>query len=129
MALQKRALVDVKVPIGDADGEVAERVGRHVDAAGKKTVALHRRESAIVANDLSDRIRRRHVASSSAIVRDARRTYGPGWSRVGSQLAGATLLGKRLTSASGAEPLVVVKGHSRTLGHSTFTTRRRPNVC
>jgi len=27
MALEKRALVDVKVPIGDADGEVAERVG------------------------------------------------------------------------------------------------------
>src|SRR5207247_9263952 len=27
-------------------------------------------------------------------------TYGPGWSRVGSQLAGATLLRKRLTSAS-----------------------------
>ena len=28
MALEKRALVDVQVPIGDADGEVAERVGR-----------------------------------------------------------------------------------------------------
>jgi len=28
---------------------VAERVGRDVDAAGKKTVALHRREGAIVA--------------------------------------------------------------------------------
>src|SRR5713101_9398345 len=42
MALEKRALVDVKVPIGDADGEVAERVGCDVDAAGNKTVALHR---------------------------------------------------------------------------------------
>src|SRR5262249_41066799 len=44
MALEKRALMDVQVPIGDADGEVAERVGRDVDAAGDKTVALHRRE-------------------------------------------------------------------------------------
>src|SRR6266516_7555834 len=58
MALEKRPLVDVQVPIGDADGEVAERVGRDVDAVGKKTVALHRRESAIVPDDLGDRIRR-----------------------------------------------------------------------
>jgi hypothetical protein len=72
MALEKRALVDVKVPIGDADSEVAERVGRDVDAAGNKTVALHRREGSIVPDDLGDRIRHRHVASSSAIVRDAR---------------------------------------------------------
>jgi hypothetical protein len=72
MALEERALVDVKVPIGDADGEVAEGIGRDVDAAGNKTVALHRREGSIVADDLRDRIRRRHVASSSAIVREAR---------------------------------------------------------
>ena len=32
MALEKGPLVDVQVPIGDADGEVAERVGRDVDA-------------------------------------------------------------------------------------------------
>jgi hypothetical protein len=31
--------VDVQVPVGDAEGEVAERVGRDVDAAGRKTVA------------------------------------------------------------------------------------------
>src|SRR6266436_9353843 len=68
MALEKRPLVDVKVPIGDADGDVAERVGCDVDAAGNKTVALHRRERSIVPDDLGDRIRRRHVASSSAIV-------------------------------------------------------------
>src|SRR6266542_2952577 len=68
MALEKRPLVDVKVPIGDADGDVAERVGCFVDAAGYKTVALHRREGSIVPDDLGDRIRRRHVASSSAIV-------------------------------------------------------------
>src|SRR4051794_2500897 len=61
MALEKRPLVDVQVPIGDADGEVAERVGRDVDAAGNKTVALDRREGSIVPDDLSDRIRRRHV--------------------------------------------------------------------
>src|SRR5438270_10850936 len=70
MALEKRPLVDVKVPIGDADGEVAERVGCDVDAARNETVALHRREGSIVPDDLGDRIRRRHVASSSAIVRD-----------------------------------------------------------
>src|SRR5437867_10394255 len=99
MALEKRALVDVKVPIGDADGEVAERVGCDVDAAGNKTVALHRREGSIVPDDLGDRIRRRHVASSSAMVRDARRNIR---SRVGltvgSQLPGA--LRKHSTSAS-----------------------------
>src|SRR5204862_2320975 len=72
MSLEKGALVDVQVPIGDADGEVAERIGCDVDAAGNKTVALHRREGSIVPDDLGYRIRRRHVASSSAIVRDAR---------------------------------------------------------
>jgi hypothetical protein len=56
VALEKRALVDVKVPIGDADGEVAERVGCDVDAAGNKTVALHRREGLIVPDDVPDRI-------------------------------------------------------------------------
>jgi hypothetical protein len=71
MALEKRPLVDVQVPIGDADGEVAERVGGDVDAAGRKTVALHRREGPIVADDLGDRIRRRHAASSAAIARAA----------------------------------------------------------
>jgi hypothetical protein len=68
MALEKRALVDVQVPIGDADGEVAERVGRDVDAAGDKTVALHCREGSIVPDDVGDRIRHRHVAFSAAIV-------------------------------------------------------------
>src|SRR4051794_1199695 len=48
MALEKRPLVDVKVPIGHADGEVAERVVRDVDAAGEKAVALQRREGSIV---------------------------------------------------------------------------------
>ncbi len=36
MALEKRALVDVQVPVGDADGEVAERVGRDVDARAER---------------------------------------------------------------------------------------------
>src|SRR5262245_43655233 len=62
MTLEQRALVDVEVPIRDPDREVAERVGRDVDAAGNKTVALHRREGSIVPDDLGDRIRRRHVA-------------------------------------------------------------------
>src|SRR5215467_9736767 len=38
MALEKRPLLDVQVPIGDADGEVAERVGRDVDAAGEQSI-------------------------------------------------------------------------------------------
>ena len=66
MSLEKGALVDVQVPIGDADGEVAERVGCDVDAAGNKTVALHRRESSIVPDDVGDRIRHRHVVFSAA---------------------------------------------------------------
>src|SRR6266487_876080 len=44
IALERRALVDVKDPIRDADSEVAERVGCDIDAAGNNTVALHRRE-------------------------------------------------------------------------------------
>src|ERR1043165_1825163 len=83
MALKKRPLVDVEVPICDADREMAEGVGRDVDAAGDKTVALHRYEGSVVADDLGDRISRRHVASSSAIVRDERPTHaGPGESSV-----------------------------------------------
>ena len=42
VALEKRALVDVQIPIGDADGEVAECERCDVDAAGSKAVALHR---------------------------------------------------------------------------------------
>jgi hypothetical protein len=61
MALEERPLVDVQIPIGDADGEVAECVGCDVDAAGRKTVALHRREGSIVPDDFGDWIRRRHV--------------------------------------------------------------------
>src|SRR2546427_4915810 len=79
MAFEKRALVDVKVPIGDADGEVAEREGCDVDAAGTKTVALHRREGSIVPDDLGYRIRRHHVASSSAIVGDWQSTPRGMW--------------------------------------------------
>jgi hypothetical protein len=68
MALEKRPLVDVQVPLGDADGEVAERIRRDVDAAAEKTVTLHRREGPMVPDDLGDRIRCRHLASSSGIV-------------------------------------------------------------
>src|SRR5213593_4072799 len=99
MALEQRPLVDVKVPIGDADGEVAERVGRDVDAAGNKTVALHRRESAIVPDDLGDGIRRRHVASPPPSYEIARAGHTvPGWTYPGSQLPGGTLLRARSTS-------------------------------
>src|SRR2546421_11031666 len=51
-----------QIPVGDTDGEVAECVWRDVDAAGGKTVALHRRKGPIVPDDLGDRITRRHVA-------------------------------------------------------------------
>src|SRR5215213_8390836 len=78
MALEKRALVDVQVPIGDADGEVAEWVGCDVDSAGNKTVALHRRERSIVPDDLGDRIRRRHVASPPPWYEMHGRTHRPG---------------------------------------------------
>ena len=61
MSLEECALVDVKVPIGDADGEVAEREGCNVDATCNKTVALHRREGSIVPDDVGDRIRRRVI--------------------------------------------------------------------
>src|SRR5438105_11994477 len=81
MALEKRPLADVKVPIGDADGEVAERVRCDVDAAGNKTVALHRREGSIVPDDVGDRIRRRHVASSSSHRTRLHAGHSvPGWS-------------------------------------------------
>src|SRR5205809_3155404 len=122
MALEKRPLVDVKVPIGDAHGEVAERVGCDVDAAGNKTVALHRREGSIVPDDLGDRIRRRHVASSSAIVRDARpntRSRGGLTWVVNSRAA----LRKHSTSAS---------ERSRTMSYDAKRTgwvRRRPRHC
>jgi hypothetical protein len=81
MALEQRSLVDVQVPVGDADTEVAERIGRDVDAAGEKTVALHRRKGSIVADDLGDRIRRRHAAFSPAIVRDHSRDTPAHWAR------------------------------------------------
>src|SRR5947209_20393587 len=41
MALEQRPLVDVQVPVGDADGGVAESVWRDVDAAAGKQVSLH----------------------------------------------------------------------------------------
>ena len=34
MALEQRALMEIEIPVGDADGEVAERKRRDVDAAG-----------------------------------------------------------------------------------------------
>jgi hypothetical protein len=61
VTLEQRALVDIEVPLGDADGEVAERIRRNVDAASRQTVALHRRKGSIVTDDLGDRIGCRHV--------------------------------------------------------------------
>ena len=56
MALKKRPLVDVQVPFGDADGEVAERVWGDVDTADSEAISLHRRKTSVVPNDVSDRI-------------------------------------------------------------------------
>ena len=106
MPLEQRPLVDVQVPVGDADGEVAERVGGDVDAAGKKTVALHRGEGSIVADDLGDRIRPRHVASSSASYDSQEPARGRealvGW----------------VDAGIGAESVVPSRGHSRTLARA-----------
>ena len=77
MALEQRPLVDVQVPVGDADGEVAECVWRDVDAADGKTVALHRREGSIVPDDVGDRITRRHVAPPPPSYEMHGRTHGP----------------------------------------------------
>ena len=68
----------VKVPFGDADREVAERVRRNVDPAVDKAVTLRRREGSIVPDDLGDRIRRRHVASSPPWYEMHGRTHSPG---------------------------------------------------
>jgi hypothetical protein len=56
MAVEMGPLVDVQGPVGNADGEVAERVTSDVDTAGSEAVALHRPKWAIVADDVSDRI-------------------------------------------------------------------------
>src|SRR6187401_3201271 len=61
--LEERPLVNIEIPIGDAHGEVAQRVRIDVDAAGAKTVTLHRRERSVVPDDVGDRIRGRHDAS------------------------------------------------------------------
>src|SRR6266545_716578 len=76
MALEQRPLVDVQVPVGDADGEVAECVWRDVDAADGKTVALHRREGSIVPDDVGDGITRRHVAPPPPSYEMHGRTHG-----------------------------------------------------
>jgi hypothetical protein len=76
MPLEQRALVDVQIPVRDANGEVAERVRRDVDAEGREPVALHRREGSIVPDDLCDRIRHRHVAILSRDLSPERGAYG-----------------------------------------------------
>ena len=88
MALEQRALVDVQVVIGDADGEVAERIRRDVDLADKETVTLHRCEGSIVPDDVGNRIRRLHVAPSAEILRPrAGARAGPVQSRVEARVA------------------------------------------
>ena len=52
----------------DADGEVAEWIGRDVDTAGSKAIGLHTRKGLIVPDDVEDRIRHRHAAPSYVMV-------------------------------------------------------------
>jgi hypothetical protein len=60
---------------------MAQRIRRDVDPACSKTVALHRREGSVVADDVGYRIRRRHVAPP---LRDRRRcTAGSHGARIG----------------------------------------------
>jgi hypothetical protein len=68
VAFEKRALGHVKVPVGYAQCELAERIRRDVYTAGGQTVTLHRREGSIAPGDLSDRIVNCHALSSLAVV-------------------------------------------------------------
>ena len=67
--LEEGPEVDVLVPLGDADRQVAQLVRRDVDAARSEAVALQRRERAVVADEVRDRVG--HRVTSGAIVRAA----------------------------------------------------------
>ncbi len=67
--LEERPEVNVLVPLGDPDRQVAQLVRRDVDAARGKAIALHRRERAIVADEVRDRVGQR--VTSGVIVRAA----------------------------------------------------------
>src|SRR3954468_8273478 len=56
MTLQQGSHVHVLVPLGHAEREVAERVRGDVDAARQQAVSLLRRERAVVADDVRDRV-------------------------------------------------------------------------
>jgi hypothetical protein len=56
MPLQERADMDVAVPLGDADREVAQGVRRDVDTAIRQAIALLGRERPVVADDVRDRV-------------------------------------------------------------------------
>lgn len=65
---------------------------------------------------------RERASVRNILFRDRTRhgqTHGPGWSHSGSQLPGAMLLSAR--PGIGAEPVALVKVHSRTLGQATAT--------
>jgi hypothetical protein len=67
VALQERPDVHVLVPLGHAEGEVAERVRSNVDSACEEAVALLGREPPVVADDVRDRVG--HFAPFSLSVR------------------------------------------------------------
>src|SRR5947199_4231332 len=67
VALEECAQMDVLVPVRDADGQVAQRVRADVDAAREQALVLHRRESAVVPDDVADRISHR-VATLRAVM-------------------------------------------------------------
>ena len=61
--------MDVLVPLGDAERQVAQLVRRDVDAARGEAVALQRGERTVVADEVRDRVG--HRVTSGDIVRAA----------------------------------------------------------
>jgi hypothetical protein len=59
MTLEERPQMDVLVPFRDADRQVTERVRVDVYAAREQALVLHRGESAVVPDDVADRISHR----------------------------------------------------------------------
>src|SRR5712664_1551870 len=72
VALEECAQMDVLVPVRDADRQVAQRVRADVDAAREQPLVLHRRESAVVPDDVADRISHRAATLRAIMPRGPR---------------------------------------------------------
>ena len=62
---EKGPYVDVLIPLGHSDGEVAQLVRRDVDSPGQQTIALLGGERPVVPDDVLDRIG--HAANLSGL--------------------------------------------------------------